>query len=98
MSITAKQWAMDQPKFTLRTPSLTLPSAPQPQPTYMNELIPPDENTKYIYISAPARNRVFTDEELLAMPEVQRLQEAMISRPGSVKFRVIDGKLIRPPL
>lgn len=96
MSITAEQWTIDKQKFRLSaTPKVR--TAPKPEPTYMNEMSPLDDG-KFYMIRAPARNRRFTNEELLAMPEVQRLREAMISQPGSVRYRVIDGKLLHPPL
>lgn len=69
----------------------------QSTPIYIDEIESTDDISEYYMIRAPIKPRKYTNEELLAMPEVKIMREAMISQPGSVKFKIIDGKILRPP-
>lgn len=95
LSITARRYTTidKHAKVFLGLP----PMSPSPPLTmYADDVNKSCEIAEYYMVRAPIKQRKHTTEELLAMPEVQIMRDAMKINPGSVKFKIIDGKLLRP--
>lgn len=58
---------------------------------YIDDIKFNNDTFKYYMIWTPIKLHKHSNAELLAMPEVRIIRESMISQPGFVKYKIIDG-------